>query len=368
MIDALYIKNFKSIRSVNLELSGMNLLFGMNGMGKSSTIQSLLLCRQSFWKNGETNLDKLYPNGALVNLGSTSEVFNKKAEDDLLEIIIEENGVEQNLSYLYRSDISDYGVVFNKTDESNFNDFTGCLFSDGFVYLTAEHIGPRRKYEYSSWETSGINKFGTKGEYTIPFLATNGTKITVPKEVCHPQALSDKLIDQCSAWMSCISPGVRLNAEMSPQDQEARLRISYNEKGIVSDDYSPVNVGFGIPYVLPVIVALLSAKKGDLVIIENPESHLHPRGQAYLSELMSHAVASGVQIICESHSDHVINGVRVAVKEHVINKENVAIFYYNKNENQDTVCSSINIDAAGNLDSYPDGLLDEWGELMSRLI
>ena len=242
------------------------------------------------------------------------------------------------------------------------------MFSENFVYLGAEHIGPKKKYDYSDWDLSGINKFGSQGNFTVPYLATEGSKLHVLKKMCKKNAASDRLIDQVSAWMNDISPGIRLNAEMFPKDQEAKLRISYNEGKYVSDDYSPQNVGFGIPYVLPVIVALLSAKEGDLIIIENPESHLHPKGQTALAELMSRAASIGVQIICESHSDHIINGVRVSVKEGVINNSNLAIYYYSKDRQQETICTRINIDKSGNLDSYPAGLLDEWGELMSRLL
>ena len=360
MIESLYIKNFKSISSVNLEFSGLNLLFGMNGMGKSSTIQSLLLCRQSYWKNGRLHMDNLYPNGDLINLGSTGGVFNKKAEDNKLELIIDENGKEIYLSYLSHMSEPDVGIAFVRDGLGDDQiDFSGSLFSNNFAYLGAEHIGPQKKYDYSDWNLSGINKFGSHGEFAVPFLATKGTQLRVLKKMCSQSVASDRLIDQVSAWMNHISPGIRLNAVIDPQDQEARLRIAYKEEQLVSDDYSPQNVGFGIPYVLPVIVALLSAGSGDLIIIENPESHLHPKGQAALAELMSCAAAAGVQIICESHSDHIINGVRVSVKEGILDDKNLSIYYYSKDRYQETICTKIEVDDSGNLDNYPIGLLDE---------
>lgn len=368
MIESLYIKNFKSIKNIDLNFSGLNLFFGMNGMGKSSTIQSLLLCRQSFWRNGGLNLDKLYPSGDLVDLGSTGEVFNKHADDNKLELIIEEDGKEIVLSYLYRSDIDDYGVAFAKEEGNGIIDYSGSLFSEGFVYLAAEHLGPRKRYDYSRWDLSGINKYGSHGEFTVPFLATKGTQIHVPPKMCNPKERSDSLIDQVSAWMVNISPGIRINTEMHPQEQEAKLRISYNEGRMVSDDYSPQNVGFGIPYSLPVVVAILAAKRGDLIILENPESHLHPKGQSALAKLMSCAVSEGIQIICESHSDHIINGIRVSVKEGLLDKDKVSIYYYSKDNQQETQCTPIRVDSNGNLDNYPAGLLDEWGELMARLL
>ena len=368
MIESLFIKNFKSIKNIDLSLSGLNLFFGMNGMGKSSTIQSLLLCRQSFWRNGKLNLDKLYPSGELADLGSTGDVFNKHAEDNKLELIIEEDGRETVLSYVYRSNTDDYGIAFVKEDRNSVIDYSGSLFSESFVYLAAEHLGPQKRYDYSRWDLSGINKYGSHGEFTVPFLATNGAQIHVPPKMRNYKALSDNLIDQVSAWMANISPGIRINTEKNPMEQEAKLRISYNEGKIVSDDYLPQNVGFGIPYSLPVVVALLAAKKGDLIILENPESHLHPKGQSALAKLMACAASEGIQIICESHSDHIINGIRVSVKEELLNNDKVAVYYYSKDSLQETQCTRIRVDKSGNLDNYPTGLLDEWGELMARLL
>ena len=83
---------------------------------------------------------------------------------------------------------------------------------------------------------------------------------------------------------------------------------------------------------------------------------------------MSCAVSEGIQIICESHSDHIINGIRVSVKEELLDNDRVSIYYYSKDSQQETQCTKIRVDRNGNLDNYPAGLLDEWGELMARLL
>ena len=367
MIKYLHIENFKSILKMGLGMGRLNLLFGMNGMGKSSTIQTLLLCRQSFWKNAKMDMDLLYPNGELTWLGTTGEVFSMNAESEEMDIdIVYEGNREYDLRYKFDLGNS-HAVSFNRVNEGVINDEVS-LFNDDFVYLGAEHIGPRRKYSYSEWIENGINKFGAKGEFVVPFLAINGNSVSVPKMMCLENARTDLLIDQVSAWMEKISPGVRLNTELFSADQEARLKIAYDGEKMVSDSYSPINVGFGIPYVLPIIVALLTAKKDSLVLIENPESHLHPKGQAAIAELMAKAADYGIQIICESHSDHIINGVRVAVKEGTVKKEDVVVVYYYKDADQNTQTIQIDMDDKGNLDRYPEGLLDEWGTLMAKLI
>lgn len=72
------------------------------------------------------------------------------------------------------------------------------------------------------------------------------------------------------------------------------------------------------------------ARPGDMVLIENPESHLHPKGQSAIGRLLAATAANGVQIFCESHSDHIINGVRVAVKEGIIQQNQLAVYYFSR--------------------------------------
>ena len=81
MIRYLQIENFKSIRRLALPLKPLNLFFGMNGMGKSSVIQTLLLLRQSFWENQKAGLDYLHTNGELIRLGTGKDIFCQSAEE-----------------------------------------------------------------------------------------------------------------------------------------------------------------------------------------------------------------------------------------------------------------------------------------------
>jgi predicted ATPase len=195
-----------------------------------------------------------------------------------------------------------------------------------------------------------------------------GEKIRVPEDMCLPTGKTNRLIDQVSAWMAEISPGIRISAELLPTIEKAKLSISYDGDRLVSDAFLPVNVGFGIPYVLPLVVELLISGEDSLLLIENPESHLHPKGQTMLAKLMALAANRGCQVICESHSDHIINGVRVAVKNGHISNKKVGVSFFSKNGDQETKVNNIYLDEKGNLSQYPSGLLDEWGILMTELI
>ena len=67
---------------------------------------------------------------------------------------------------------------------------------------------------------------------------------------------------------------------------------------------------------------------GELIVIENPETHLHPKGQANLAKLIALVAEQGVQIIIETHSDHIINGLRVATKQKFIKPNNSKVLFF----------------------------------------
>lgn len=126
------------------------------------------------------------------------------------------------------------------------------------------------------------------------------------------------------------------------------------------------NVGFGLSYVLPVLAALLSPA-GSLCLIENPEAHLHPRGQTRLSELAVRAAVAGVQVIAETHSDHFMDGVRIAVRDELIQPADTA-FHYFERAGSKTIVSSPNVDSDGRLSSWPTGFFDQHEDNLAKLL
>lgn len=364
MIKYLQIENYKSLKRVGISLKNLNLFFGMNGMGKSSVIQSLLLLRQSFWNT--KSIDKLAINGSLTHLGTAKDIFCSRAEERTLRFICEfDHEKVSEFDFLY--DDQRHSEGFMDLVQGEKIPTEEALFSRDFYYLAAEHLGPQSSYRYDKWDEKGLNLLGNNGEYVVPFLAKYGDSLSVPKSLCLPEAKTDSLIDQTAAWLQRISPGLALRANMN-FDQSAELYIKYEEGQLYSEEYLPINVGFGITYALPLIVIMLINKPGSIVLLENPESHLHPRGQSEMGNLLVKAAAGGTQIICESHSDHIINGIRVAVKNEIIENDLANICYFNKNRVNETYIESIRVDKNGMLSDYPVGLLDEWGDLMSQLI
>jgi predicted ATPase len=134
-----------------------------------------------------------------------------------------------------------------------------------------------------------------------------------------------------------------------------------------SREYRATNVGFGLSYVLPVLVALLGVSRGGLVLIENPEAHLHPRGQTRLGELCARAAAAGVQVVIETHSDHVMDGSRIAIREGVLEASNAAFHYFGRTGEEIEVVSP-SVDAEGRLSEWPAGFFDQTRRDTARLV
>jgi predicted ATPase len=191
------------------------------------------------------------------------------------------------------------------------------------------------------------------------------------KELSHSKAVSSHLINHIEAWMGEFSPGIRIEASMDPDSDAAVLRYRFEAKRGVSNSFRPTNVGFGISYTLPVVVALLASKPGDLLLLEGPEAHLHPRGQSKLGELMARVASAGVQIIAETHSDHIVNGVRVAVHNGIIPAPDARFLYFQwdpTKEDGATAVETLMMDDDGRIERWPEGFFDEMDKSLEALL
>ena len=368
MINRIDIKNFKSLRDVTLRLSSLNILAGLNGSGKSSLIQTLLLLRQSFERKDHNGL--LLQGGNLINLGSGKDVFCQDAgRDEYIEFSLEDDRGEclkWAFAYEAGSDILPVVESGKSRDMAGFG-----LFTANFQYLNTEHIPSTDVYPRSEYAIKNRD-IGPKGEFAAHYLAEYGISEHICNtRLCHERARSNSLIHQVDAWIGEISPGVRLIAEDIKSIGQVRLAFKFETHDGYTSEIKPANTGFGISYVLPVVVAVLKARKGDIVIIENPESYLHPKGQSVLGRMIAYGADNGVQFIIETHSDHFINGVRVAIKKDSIPPSTVRIFYFDRvadNTGQHTAIEEIRLDKQGELSVYPKGFLDEWNEQLMQLI
>lgn len=361
MLKNLKINNFKCFDSLSIELSNLNVFAGINSMGKSSVIQAILLLKQSFDMGAITK--GLHLNGDVTRIGTGYDLMYRNSNQDSISIEIDCNA-NYYWTYYYEKDSDFQKIDRTNVDADSFDDIN--IFFPTFSYISAERIGPQRFYEKSYHEIFERNQVGYRGELFADYLAERGLKDKVENKcVIHQDVKSFLLVYQAEAWLSEISPGIHINSK------------KYSEAGIVGigykvfdNEYTPLNVGFGLSYVAPIVISLLKAKAGDLVILENPEAHLHPKGQRKMGELIAKACAGGVQVIVETHSDHLLNGIRLAVKNKVIDRKLVCLnYFYQEIENEKLVhkkCSPAILND-GSLSDWPDGFFDEWDKAIDEL-
>ena len=368
MITSLQLRNFKCFDRQVLPFSPLTLLSGLNGMGKSSVLQALLLLRQSYHQ-GTLPDTGVTLNGELLHMGTAQDVLYQDALKDELEIGVRWGSAMEATFVLGYDRGAD---VLHLTSKSLTDGvFDRSLFSDSFQYLQAERLGPRVASAVSDYMVRHRRQIGSAGEFAAHYLATFGDdKMPIPG-LAHPKTESLLLRHQVEAWLGEISPGVRLSLTPHPEMDSVNLQYSFSDGAVRTGTFRSTGVGFGITYTLPVVLALLSAKVGGLVLLENPEAHLHPRGQSQVGRLLAKAAAAGVQVAAETHSDHVLNGIRVAVRENLIPAENVAVHFMSRTSGDSGVHASVispRIYPDGRIDEWPDGFFDEWDKNLEALL
>ena len=117
-------------------------------------------------------------------------------------------------------------------------------------------------------------------------------------------------------------------------------------------------VGFGISQLLPIITLILTSRKGNILLIENPEIHMHPKLQSDLVELFLFAVANGRKLVIETHSEHIINRLRLEIKRKKVDIDKISIYYYEKEQGV-IRGENIEIDQNGKISNWPKHFFDQ---------
>lgn len=372
MLTNLRLINFKAFADQLIPLHPLTLLTGLNGMGKSSVLQALLLLRQSYTRDKSPTIAQLVLNGELVQLGTGPDVLFENAAMDSFGFALDYENRDRRRIHTAVWEIT-YDRTADNLDLRAVPDYLeDCpLVRAEFHYLQAERLGPRPFSPMSTHLVRDQRQIGTRGEYTAHFLDIFQDFPIKPKILRHPQAPdSIQLKYQVEAWLNEISPGTRISLLHYPQMDLIQISFAFERRGKASTkDYRPTNVGFGITYTLPILVAILSATPGTLILLENPEAHLHPKGQAKMGELLARAASAGIQLIVETHSDHILNGIRVAAKQGIINPNQVALHFFHRPNDADQVeITTPNLDKDGRIDYWPPDFFDEWDKALDELL
>jgi predicted ATPase len=389
-IEQINIHNFKSLKNVSMQCRNLTVITGLNSSGKSSLLQALFILRAAYLRNRN-----LLPNAAAIIPFESPETGTIGAFQDLLNYDYEGAGViSMTVSFPGNGQFSFETVPYqsdNKTDRhvlGNVNaqiDTEGlpALFSNNLQYLSALRIGPSDLYP--SPPRSDERQIGKDGRFAAYILERHGIFSRVHPSMCLPvdtngAAHGDLLSRQIDAWLAYITSNSNISIKVK-ETSTSEVELSYIFTDVQGLPYprgtKPVNVGFGVSYIFPVLVALLSAQRGDLVIIENPESDLHAKAQSRLGELMALTASTGVQVIVETHSEHIINGIRLQVKafkdsqkKNGLSSEKIAIQYFTRNNRGETylIEASLNPDANLSIATGVSGFFDQLDEDLLKIL
>lgn len=380
MLTSLHISSFKCFETLDLQLRPLTLLSGGNGGGKSSVIQALALLAQTLAERewGHT----LLLEGPDLALGSAADVLNQrsarrrlslgastmserivwtfKADDrralsvELAEVIINDDilvGLAEPMRWLLPVSRAESSTVVASLRRLS--------------WISAERTGPRELLPLR--DAHGHAQVGARGELAAGLLYWRETREPdeVRPELCVPE-VPPRLFHQVRARMQEFFPGCDLRVSPVEGASAVSLRLRSDSR---ADFQRPQNVGFGLTQLFPILVAILAAQKGDVLLIENPEVHLHPQAQQRIGSLLASVASSGVQIIVETHSDHVLNGVRLAAKSKAISPNDVAVhFFASAQTGGDFVPKSPKLDSDGRLDFWPEGFFDQFDLALAQLL
>lgn len=334
MIKSIQISGFKCFDCVTLELNNMTLLAGQNSKGKTTVIQALLAMMQ----DGNNPF-----RGEYMNIGEPEELENVIVGSRKIEISV---SYEKNEVVKKEAKIIEKGTV--KIEEA------GEVSKDiKAVYCSADRIGVKDTYEKYLGDEIIIGK---NCEYAFHYLSEHEEDSwNIDSDFIYDVESKLTFGGQVNYWLEKII-GYWVTAKKI--DKTELIRVLYSNKQLYKG-VRPKNVGTGVTYIAEIIIAALSCKKGDLLIIENPEIHLHPSGQGALIEFLSFLAQWGVQIIIETHSDHIYNGVRKGIRLDWIEEENVGIYFFTQKEDGCTVPVKIPVDSEGKVLGHEDGLFDQ---------
>ena len=419
MITHIRMKNFKSWKdSGEVKLAPLTGFFGTNSSGKSSLLQMLLLLKQTAEHPDLNEVVFFGDNGSLVNLGNFREMIHGHKEE-LLEFEIEgrlldpvtitippDCGAENNkvtfdnfnfntavrenfgdlsvesFSYIvgpdphhkitskdrviYYGDIGVYNIhaaniyspAVSKLDKNL--GWLPSVFEELFsyvYYLGPTRVDPRRCYNWSGEHPRHIRQWGNQ---TIEALLS----ARVRKLKTLHEAEEMPIEERVSYWLQEMELAHSFSLDWTSQGpKEYEVRI---QKSSASPAVTLVDMGYGLGQFLPVLVLCYYAPEGSTLILEQPGIHLHPKVQSQLADLLIEVITErNLQILIESHSEHLLNRLQRRIAEEKIGVDKTALHFCRNEEGISTI-EKLKMDEFGNITNWPENFFgDEMGDLFA---
>jgi len=366
ILRSLDLSNLKCFSALRVGLSPLTLFTGFNAAGKSTALHSLILLTQGL--RLDPSSEHLPLNGPLIRLGSPEDVFL----DDSNKAKISVADAEEEISWRFdRQNAFQIEKATHRTPSGESREWDKMLWKpDGAVasnslidsirdviFLGAARGGTPEVYPSPDAVKNVVNAdVGNEGQFAPWWYAEMADEVIEGARL-HPGEARTSMRQQLGAYLGELFPNAEASADSIQRTSLVRIGL---RTGTTSDYRRPANIGYGLTYAFPILVALLLARREQVVIIESPEANLHPRAQSKMGGILARFAAAGVQVLVESHSDHVLNGIRMAVKKQVIPHCDLAIHFFggvDSKGNHGVISPSV--DSKGTVDNWPEGFFDQ---------
>ena len=373
MLTRIDLRHFKCFDLLKLPLRPLTLLSGPNSSGKSSVLQAIALLSQTVREQERGT--QLMLNGSSIQLGTAGNVIDKTSGGRHCDMSLQDDETTYRWQFegehtetsmaVKRVSIGDFEVTGPETLRHLLPTPVGgsllasCLFG---TYLPADRLNPLEAHPGVTAELTTAFDSPREGVISTPYP---GAAQYVPDGLTLADAPPERL-RQVEARMSRLFP----DSEVTTNEIPDSSTVPSGDRTVKATDIRCLkHAGLGINQALPIVVAALSTRPGGLLLIENPELNLHPAGQATMGEFLAEVAAAGVQVILETHSDHVLNGVRRAIKDGILAPDNAALHFFRTRQDAERHSAarvqSPLLDNDGNIDYWPEGFFDQFDRDMS---
>lgn len=408
----LSVEGYKSIASKQtLKFDGLTVLAGANSSGKSSFMQPFLILKQTVENHYDSGSLELY--GENARLTDSSQIISKVPQYVKKSFSVEME-TEKNtcsVSYKYKAG---YGLQVESVTWLNESLPKGLTLKIGMKHEDIESNVPEEDFKFikkfydrenltPKWKTirekcfisaelsfkgdkfsrlkAGIEPTNQLKNFVtrlihVPGLRGNPERIykIAASEDVYPGSFEKYVASIISSWSKLSKYEVKY-AQLKSQlldlglasniktkkidDTSVEIQISRSRNSGEQDCVNLADVGFGVSQTIPVLVALIGAKKGQYVYIEQPELHLHPKAQFKLAGIIASAINRGVQVIIETHSSILIRGIQIAVVKKELDKERVSLNWFTQDiETGETRVSKASLDEFGAFGDWPEDFDD----------
>lgn len=320
MIGQLTIENFKCLTKAELSFSNLTLLLGKNSSGKSSVLQSLLL----FFDNLK-NKDAMNGKAKALSITTKSSKFNEmrnfvnNAKSFSLEMS-DDNDAFVAMTFTPADDsLIETDVNIKEKAEGDNNK----LAKHKLYYLPATRISNQDSYPIGADNQLPL---GAKGELVVQYFYNHRYDI-IAENLIAPNSSSRTLEGQVNFWLKKLT-GYSISITIEGNDFIVRFVDA------TGHSLRPYHIGTGVSYIAQILIVGLCISMGNLMLIENPEIHLHPNAQADMIDFLVMISKAGSQCVVETHSDHFFNGIRRLIANQQVEREQVEVYFFAQNHEE----------------------------------